>query len=266
MNVVIRKARRVAGRIVRAIPWLRHRLYSSSDYSIISEDQALADSPVSGWLSELTTRRQEKAYAALLSDLREGNPRIDFRVAAEAVESTCLSHPRILEVGCGSGYYVEVFEKLLHSPFEYTGLDYAPAMIKRAIESYPRYSFQVGDATKLPFPDNAFDIVLNGVSLMHILDYGAAISEGARVASHACIFHSVPVFKNRSTAHLKKYAYGSPVTEIVFNEVELLRVFEANGLKAVQSWQSIPYDVGHIAGETSTAKTYLCMVASPSET
>jgi SAM-dependent methyltransferase len=265
MNSLVRKARRLAGRIIRAIPWLRRRIYSSTDYRIISESEA-RNGHLLGWHSELTARRQENAYLALLTDLRSGRPRIDFEVAVEAVKATGLVHPEILEVGCGSGYYAEVFEKLLGHPFSYTGLDQAPAMIARATESYPRYKFQIGDAVALPFPDNTFNIVLNGVSLMHILDYKDAIRESARVASQACIFHSVPVLDRRPTTFLRKYAYGSPVAEIIFNESELLATFRTHGLTVVKSWQSIPYDVGHVLGEPSTAKTFLCMVEHANET
>lgn len=259
MNPVVRGARRFAGRIVRRIPWLRRRLYSSSDYRIVSEREA-REGPASGWLSRLTTQRQEKAYEGLLVELHAGKPRIDFEVAAAAVRAAGIPNPQILEVGCGSGYYVEVFEELLGGPFNFTGLDYAPAMVESASQRYPHRQFRQGDATRLPFGDNAFDIVFNGVSLMHIIDYKAAIAESSRVAAKACIFHSVPVFQRRQTTYLRKYAYGSPVAEIVFNEGELMGTFEANGLKLAQVWQSISYDVGHVTGESSTAKTFLCTV------
>ncbi|MCP6757053.1 class I SAM-dependent methyltransferase, partial [Klebsiella pneumoniae] len=77
---------------------------------------------------------------------------------------------------------------------------------------YPAGAFGVADATRLPYPDRAFDIVFNGVSLMHIIDYAAAIREAARVSSGFCIFHSVPMFDgDQATTFLQKYAYGAPV-------------------------------------------------------
>ena len=42
--------------------------------------------------------------------MKDGEPRLDFRIAAEAVAATGLSNPRLLEIGCGSGYYSEVLD------------------------------------------------------------------------------------------------------------------------------------------------------------
>ena len=126
--------------------------------------------------------RQERAYLALIGDMKNGEPRLDFTVAAEAVMATGIAAPRLLEVGCGSGYYSEVFADLVPGGVGYTGIDYSEAMIARARARYPSTAFEVADATRLPYPDDAFDIVFNGVSLMHIIDYQAAIREAARVA------------------------------------------------------------------------------------
>ena len=119
---------------------------------------------------------------------------------------------------------------LLPGGVRYTGIDYSDAMIARARAHYPSAAFEVADATRLPYPDNAFDIVFNGVSLMHIIDYPAAIREAARVAATLCIFHSVPVFDDHQTTYLRKYAYGAPVVEIIFGKQELMSLCQAAGL------------------------------------
>jgi ubiquinone/menaquinone biosynthesis C-methylase UbiE len=115
----------------------------------------------------------------------------------------------------------------------------------------------LADATHLPYPDESFDIAFNGVSLMHIIDYAAAIREAARVAARTCIFHSVPVFADHPTTFLQKYAYGAPVVEVVFAEAELLSLCREAGLRLVREWPSIPYDVFAVTGHRSVAKTYL---------
>jgi hypothetical protein len=109
----------------------------------------------------------------------------------------------------------------------------------------------------MPHPDAAFDVVFNGVSLMHIIDYAAAISEAARVAARHCILHTVPVFESHPTTYLRKYAYGAPVVEIVFGKRELMTLCERSGLRLDKTWACIPYDVFDVTGHHSTTETYL---------
>ncbi len=163
----------------------------------------------------------------------------------------------MIEIGCGSGYYSEVFATLLPGSVAYTGIDYSAAMIDRARAQYSTVQFEVADAMRLPYGDARFDIAFNGVSLMHILDYAAAIREMARVASRTCILHTVPVFDDYRTTYLRKYAYGAPVVEIVFGRVELMSLCEQAGLHLEQTWPCIPYDVSGVTGHRSTTETYL---------
>ena len=249
--------RRAVGRVFRAIPWTRRQMNISCDYVVISAVEARRRQ-ARGWHRPLTIYRQDRAYRSLLDDMGRGQPRIDLRIAAEAVDRVGLAAPSLLEIGCGSGYYCEVFAFLATSRIGYTGLDYSAAAVARGKRRYPSVSFRVGDATALPFEAGAFDIAFNGVSLMHILDYDKAISEAARVARKAVIFHSVPVFDDHPTTYLHKYAYGSPVVELVFNRAELLTAFERAGLRLRHSWPSIEYSVGPVVGSPSRAETFLC--------
>jgi len=252
-----RALRKLAGKTVRAIPWLRRRFYISCDYKVISREQA-ATIRADGWMSPHTARWQQRAYDQLLAEMSAGDPREDLKVAAAAVDAVGLERASLLEVGCGGGYYARIFAELPHTRVDYTGIDFSPSMVRQAQASYPSARFEVGDATALAFADGAFDIVYNGVSLMHIPDYGKAIAESRRVAARAAIFQSVPVLEKRPTTYISKYAYGGKVVEVVFNRDELLRDFERAGLKFVQSWRSINYDVGHLLGESSYAETFLC--------
>lgn len=252
-----RLARRAAGRVLRSIPWVRRQMTISCDYEVVSVQEARRRQ-AKGWHSPRTIRRQETAYLALLGAMQAGNPRIDLRIAAEAVDHVGLQSPSLLEIGCGSGYYSEILAKLAHCNVRYTGLDYSRAAVARARRRYKETSFEVGDATALRFADCSFDIVFNGVSLMHILDYEKAVAEAARVAAKAVIFHSVPVFADHPVTHLHKYAYGSPVVEVVFNRPELVAIFARHGLRLVESWPTIEYDVSAVVGAHSHAETFLC--------
>jgi SAM-dependent methyltransferase len=254
-----RIVRTVGQRLVNATPILRRHILFSTDYRVLSgaEEARSATAASGGWLAARTAARQERAYAELIAAMKAGKPRLDLKVAAEGVAATGIRNPRVLEVGCGSGYYSEVFAALLREGVRYTGIDYSDAMIARARARYPSVAFEVADATKLPYADSAFDIVFNGVSLMHIVDYPAAIREAARVGGRYCIFHSVPVFDDHQTTYLRKYAYGAPVVEVVFGKQELMSLCQAAGLRIEREWPGIPYDVSEVTGHRSGCVTYL---------
>jgi len=256
---LLRIVRQAVKRLVKATPVLRRHLLSSTDYRVlggVEEARATAASS-GGWLTARTAARQQRAYEGLIAAMKRGLPRRDLALAAEAVAAAGIAEPRLLEVGCGSGYYSEVFAALLPRGVHYTGVDYSEPMIARARARYPLARFEVADATQMPWADGEFDIVFNGVSLMHILDYQTAIREAARVAAHYCVFHSVPVFDSHQTTYLRKYAYGAPVTEIVFSKAELMSVCAGAGLRLEREWQCIPYDLYQVTGHHSTSETYL---------
>jgi SAM-dependent methyltransferase len=254
-----RIVRQIGKRVVKATPILRRHILTSTDYKVLGggEDARNAAASSEGWLAARTVARQERAYLALIGDMKNGEPRLDFTVAAEAVMATGISTPRLLEVGCGSGYYSEVFADLVAGGVSYTGIDYSEAMIARARARYPSITFEVADATRLAYPDDAFDIVFNGVSLMHIIEYQAAIREAARVAGRYCVLHTVPVFDNYQTTYLRKFAYGAPVVEIVFGKRELIALCKDAGMRLECEWPCIPYDVSEVTGQYSTTETYL---------
>jgi SAM-dependent methyltransferase len=254
-----RVIRQIGKRIVKTTPFIRRHILASSDYRVLGNQEEARGITASagGWLAARTVVRQERAYRGLIAAMKRGEPRLDFKVAAEAIAATGIANPRVLEVGCGSGYYSDVFATLLPGGVHYAGVDYSDAMIARARAHYPSSIFEVADATALPYPDDGFDIVFNGVSLMHIVEYQAAIREAARVASRYCIFHTVPVFTEYQTTFLRKYAYGAPVVEVVFNKQELMSICEGAGLRLKREWSCILYDVYEATGRHSTTETYL---------
>ncbi len=254
--------RQIGKRVVKAAPILRRHILTSTDYRVLSGPEEARDLAASsgGWLAARTVARQERAYRGLIGAMKRGETRLDFKVAAEAIAATGIANPKLLDVGCGSGYYSDVFSALLADGVRYTGVDYSGAMIARARARSPSTAFEVADATRLPYAGGAFDIVFNGVSLMHIIDYRAAIGEAARVAAGYCVFHTVPVFQDHRTTFLRKYAYGAPVVEVIFSRQELMTSCRDAGLRLERQWKSIPYDVSEATGHRSTTETYLFSV------
>lgn len=89
---------------------------------------------------------------------------------------------KILEVGCGRGYY----EKLLFTydpSFFLTGVDLNREYLAKAKRymSAPRVKFLLADASNLPFPDQSFDRVIATEVLEHISDDRRVLREIYRV-------------------------------------------------------------------------------------
>lgn len=246
-------------RIIEPIPVLNRTLLVSTGYKVLTRREAETfNETATAWHARRSIERQSRAYEALLADLAADRPRLDFTVAAQAVRATGLAAPSLLDAGCGPGHYKEVFDRLVGA-VAYTGIDYSPRLIARAKELHPGVPFSTADATKLPFDAVSFDIVFNGAALMHMVDFEAAIREAARVAARFAIFHCVPVFDDRETTYLRKYAYGAPTVEIVFGRRELADCFARAGLRPLETWISIPYDVSRVTGAHSAKITYLCV-------
>lgn len=232
----------------------------SGGYEIVDRDSAAIAEEA--WLHEDVADRQDRAYALLLEEARHGRVRVDLAVAAAAVHEAGVQRPSLLEIGCGSGYYSDVFGLLVDGGVSYTGLDSSPTMIARARCKYPDTPFVIGDAAALPFGDRAFDIAVNGASLMHTLAYPAAVAEMRRVSRRACVFHTVPMLTDRPTAYIRKHAYGRPVSEVIFNRDELFALFAAQGLVVRREWDSIPYDLRFLFGSPTLSRTILCEVTA----
>jgi len=88
----------------------------------------------------------------------------------------------VLEVSCGHGGGASWITRNL-KPQSYTGLDLNPAGIKFCQDKHtvPDLSFVQGDAQKLPFPDAAFDAVINVEASHCYPEFPRFLGEVARV-------------------------------------------------------------------------------------
>ena len=73
----------------------------------------------------------------------------------------------ILEVGCGGGVFCARLKRYLPD-IDITGIDLDEAHISRAGELYNGINFVVGDATRLPFSDESFDLCFSHTVAEHI--------------------------------------------------------------------------------------------------
>ncbi|WP_410765594.1 class I SAM-dependent methyltransferase [Haloferax sp. DFSO60] len=87
---------------------------------------------------------------------------------------------RVLDVGCGTGEFTRVLAE--ESNARVVGVDADPELLTFADE-HPKIEAVAGDATRLPFADDSFDLVVCQALLVNLPDPAAAISEFARVSS-----------------------------------------------------------------------------------
>lgn len=97
-----------------------------------------------------------------------------------------LASQRVLEVGCGTGIFLDWFARLGHQT---TGLDPSPDMLNFARENLPeRVALDRGFAEDLPYPDNFFDTVALITTLEFVDNPHRAVKEACRVArSHVLV-------------------------------------------------------------------------------
>jgi ubiquinone/menaquinone biosynthesis C-methylase UbiE len=190
-----------------------------------------------------------------------GHPREDFTALARAVEATGMAEPLIIEAGCGSGWNSEVLTHMLQRQVRYIGMDYSHAMVQLGQQHYPHQRFVAGDATRLPFANDACDILVSGTVLIHLIGYREAIAESQRVARSWCIFHTVPIIQYRPTTILRKRAYGEPVVEVVYNQDELFSLLQENNLTIAELFDNVSHSyLNEILKTKVTTQTLLCKI------
>lgn len=80
-----------------------------------------------------------------------------------------LKDRKILDIGCGRGGMLSNFVKYGASPHNLSGIDLLPERIKLAKISYPNINFRCGDASKLPYENSSFDIIMQFTVFTSIL-------------------------------------------------------------------------------------------------
>lgn len=123
------------------------------------------------WYDEMAQSRFANAFAY-------GRHKVD--VLLDGVLKSLPAGAHVLDVGCGTGEYIH---RINEFGFRATGVEPAEAMRQIAIEKNPGATILDGLATRLPFPDASFDLVIciEVLRYLHRDDSRLALREAARV-------------------------------------------------------------------------------------
>ena len=150
------------------------------------------------YLARVNEPDYPKAIAAKLAkewgyDYWDGDRRINYggyrylEGRWEKVAKAIIDHynlpksPKILDIGCGKGFLLFDFLKIIPDADIY-GIDISQYAIDHSKEEI-RDRLQVGNATKIPWPDDTFDLVIsiNTFHNLHNFELEQAIREMERV-------------------------------------------------------------------------------------
>ena len=105
----------------------------------------------------------------------------DSREALEALELG--SRERILDVGCGTGELSRVLREEAADDATVVGCDADLELLAVARDRDASIPAVAGDALRLPFPDDSFDLVVCQALLINLPDPSVAVAEFARVST-----------------------------------------------------------------------------------
>lgn len=160
---------------------------------------------------------------------------------ARWIEKKSNQRTKILEIACGPGYYSDFFANRLKF-LSYTAIDKNPQVVALADAKRPtnrKVVFEVGDAFKLKYSRDSFDIVLVVDFLHHAgSDWKKIIDQIQRVLKpKGCLLikdYSIETFTYPGLGTLMQYATNHDYTHM-YDQIELLTYLRKNGFKLVKT-------------------------------
>ena len=172
------------------------------------------------------------------------------------VDAMSAKSPRILDLCTGTGD-IAINAARRRPEWQIAGLDFSPAMLKRAARKGAKYHCRgirwvKGNAMALPYPDDSFEAVTISFGLRNCADAGAVLREIARVLRPEgvllCMDSFVPGNKavrpfyriyfrflmpllGGGRTHRKEYVWLQESTEDFCSPEELAQLMERCGLK-----------------------------------
>ena len=168
---------------------------------------------------------------------------------------------KILDIAAGTG---SSSRPLVDKGAEVTALDFSHGMIEQGRKQNKNINFVQGDALKLPFEDNAFDVTTISFGLRNTSNTDKALKEALRVTKDggrivvAEFSHPVnPIFKKIYLNYLMKalpvivkkisknpdaYIYLAESIRAWPDQAELASIMRDSGFKSV-AWQDLTFGI-----------------------
>ena len=133
---------------------------------------------------------------------------------------------RLLDIGCGYGGLLIYLYRLMGFTQPMEGLDSCPLMLKRAHKELQQRNLEsaihlrLGFATKLPYPDSTFDVVLCSYVIKHLSDplFREMLQEVKRVlkpGGRFCVWEAAPSrYRFMNVWNLKLLRMGTSVIHL----------------------------------------------------
>jgi len=136
----------------------------------------------------------------------------------------------VLDVGCGTGFATEgLLERVDHV----YGLDQSPHQLQKAYDKFGKHGrvrFHLGDAERLPFVDDAFDVVWSSGSIEYWPDPVATLEEIRRVTKPGG--QVLVVGPNEPSQPVRRRLANA--TMLFYTDDEAQRMFEAAGFESIR--------------------------------
>ena len=142
-----------------------------------------ADSSISAADPRVLAANQ-RVHSTLASQYNETEPHFrpenqaKVRRRLEEVAASAPSQDRMLDLGCGTGFLLNLAHDLFRSV---DGVDATQAMLDRVDLSPGNITLHHGAVETLPFADNTFDVVTAYSFLDHLADHVPVLHEASRV-------------------------------------------------------------------------------------
>jgi len=106
-----------------------------------------------------------------------------------------VTHKKILDAGCGEGYFLSGIESN-----DKIGVELSEKRVSTALSYDPKLTIKIADVKELPFENNTFDVIVCSEVLEHVSGYEKALQEFKRCVKPDG--HIVLSFPNEFTVSL----------------------------------------------------------------